>query len=135
MAPALLAVWAGGPRGRAPQNSFAHASIRHSAYSMAARGHRFIGDQLCLVRLLGTVHLGAGLSLEPGFARRRGHGARTIDRLDPAHANRRVSWYTLFGFLADRFGRRPVFLAFVLCAALLVPMSRPVEALTSARSC
>ena len=30
--------------------------------------------------------------------------------------------YTLFGFLADRFGRRPVFLAFVLCAALLVPM-------------
>ncbi|MGD0363775.1 MAG: MFS transporter [Bryobacteraceae bacterium] len=30
--------------------------------------------------------------------------------------------YTLFGFLADRFGRRPVFLAFVLCAALLVPI-------------
>lgn len=30
--------------------------------------------------------------------------------------------YTLFGFLADRFGRRPVFLAFVLGAAALVPV-------------
>jgi MFS family permease len=30
--------------------------------------------------------------------------------------------YTLFGFLADRFGRRPVFLAFVLAAAALVPV-------------
>jgi MFS family permease len=30
--------------------------------------------------------------------------------------------YTLFGFLADRFGRRPVFLAFVWCAAVLVPV-------------
>ncbi len=30
--------------------------------------------------------------------------------------------YVLFGFLADRFGRRPVFLAFVLAAAVLVPI-------------
>jgi len=30
--------------------------------------------------------------------------------------------YTLFGFLADRFGRRPVFLTFVLAAAVLVPV-------------
>jgi MFS family permease len=30
--------------------------------------------------------------------------------------------YTLFGLLADRFGRRPVFLAFVLLAAALVPL-------------
>ncbi|MGC9945893.1 MAG: MFS transporter [Bryobacteraceae bacterium] len=30
--------------------------------------------------------------------------------------------YTMFGFLADRFGRRPVFLAFVLAAAVLVPI-------------
>jgi MFS family permease len=30
--------------------------------------------------------------------------------------------YTLFGFLADRFGRRPVFLMFVLSAAVLVPI-------------
>ncbi len=30
--------------------------------------------------------------------------------------------YTLFGFLADRFGRRPVFLVFVLMAAVLVPL-------------
>jgi MFS family permease len=30
--------------------------------------------------------------------------------------------YTVFGFLADRLGRRPVFLAFVLCAAVLVPI-------------
>lgn len=30
--------------------------------------------------------------------------------------------YLSFGFLADRFGRRPVFLAFVLGAALLVPI-------------
>jgi MFS family permease len=30
--------------------------------------------------------------------------------------------YTLFGFLADRFGRRPVFLTFVLSAAVLVPI-------------
>lgn len=30
--------------------------------------------------------------------------------------------YTLFGFLADRFGRRPVFLVFVLGAAVLVPV-------------
>jgi MFS family permease len=29
--------------------------------------------------------------------------------------------YTTFGFLADRFGRRPVFLAFVLGAAVVVP--------------
>jgi MFS family permease len=29
--------------------------------------------------------------------------------------------YTLFGILADRFGRRPVFLSFVIAAALLVP--------------
>lgn len=30
--------------------------------------------------------------------------------------------YTLFGFLADRFGRRPVFLVFVLGAAVMVPV-------------
>jgi len=30
--------------------------------------------------------------------------------------------YTLFGFWADRFGRRPVFLTFVLSAAVLVPI-------------
>jgi MFS family permease len=30
--------------------------------------------------------------------------------------------YASFGFLADRFGRRPVFLAFVLGAAALVPL-------------
>jgi len=30
--------------------------------------------------------------------------------------------YVLFGFLSDRFGRRPVFLAFVLAAAVLVPI-------------
>jgi MFS family permease len=30
--------------------------------------------------------------------------------------------YTLFGFLADRFGRRPVFLTFVLSAAVLAPI-------------
>lgn len=30
--------------------------------------------------------------------------------------------YTLFGFLADRFGRRPVFLVFVLAAAVLAPV-------------
>jgi MFS family permease len=30
--------------------------------------------------------------------------------------------YTMFGFWADRFGRRPVFLAFVLAAAVLVPI-------------
>jgi MFS family permease len=30
--------------------------------------------------------------------------------------------YALFGFLADRFGRRPVFLSFVLGAAALVPV-------------
>lgn len=30
--------------------------------------------------------------------------------------------YTLFGFLADRFGRRPVFLFFVLGAGILVPV-------------
>ena len=30
--------------------------------------------------------------------------------------------YTLFGFLADRFGRRPVFLTFVLAAAILAPV-------------
>jgi len=29
--------------------------------------------------------------------------------------------YTLFGFFADRFGRRPVFVAFVLGAAIVVP--------------
>jgi MFS family permease len=30
--------------------------------------------------------------------------------------------YTLFGFFADRFGRRPVFVTFLLCAAALVPV-------------
>jgi MFS family permease len=30
--------------------------------------------------------------------------------------------YTLFGFLADRFGRRPVFAAFLVAAAVLVPV-------------
>ncbi len=30
--------------------------------------------------------------------------------------------YLLFGFLADRFGRRPVFIAFLVFAALLVPL-------------
>lgn len=30
--------------------------------------------------------------------------------------------YTLFGVLADRFGRRPVFVSFLVCAALLVPL-------------
>ncbi|MBI3578655.1 MAG: MFS transporter [Ignavibacteriales bacterium] len=30
--------------------------------------------------------------------------------------------YTLFGFFADRFGRRPVFLAFLVLAAVLVPV-------------
>lgn len=30
--------------------------------------------------------------------------------------------YTLFGFLADRFGRRPVFVAFLACAAVLAPV-------------
>lgn len=30
--------------------------------------------------------------------------------------------YTSFGFFADRFGRRPVFLAFLVLAALLVPV-------------
>jgi len=30
--------------------------------------------------------------------------------------------YTSFGFFADRMGRRPVFAAFLVCAAILVPM-------------
>ena len=30
--------------------------------------------------------------------------------------------YTSFGFLADRFGRRPVFVSFLMCAAVLVPI-------------
>jgi MFS family permease len=30
--------------------------------------------------------------------------------------------YTLFGFLSDRFGRRPVFVAFLIAAAALVPL-------------
>jgi len=30
--------------------------------------------------------------------------------------------YTTFGFGADRFGRRPMFIGFLLCAALIVPM-------------
>lgn len=30
--------------------------------------------------------------------------------------------YTLFGFFADRFGRRPVFAIFLVCAAILVPV-------------
>ena len=30
--------------------------------------------------------------------------------------------YTLFGVFADRFGRRPVFLVFLACAAILVPV-------------
>jgi MFS family permease len=30
--------------------------------------------------------------------------------------------YTSFGFLADRFGRRPVFAVFLVCAAILVPV-------------
>ncbi|HEY4613510.1 MAG TPA: MFS transporter, partial [Bacteroidota bacterium] len=30
--------------------------------------------------------------------------------------------YILFGFFADQFGRRPVFVAFLLCAAVLVPL-------------
>jgi MFS family permease len=30
--------------------------------------------------------------------------------------------YTAFGFLADRFGRRPVFAFFLVAAALLVPV-------------
>jgi MFS family permease len=30
--------------------------------------------------------------------------------------------YTSFGFLADRFGRRPIFVAFLITAAILVPI-------------
>jgi predicted MFS family arabinose efflux permease len=33
--------------------------------------------------------------------------------------------YTLFGFLADRFGRRPTFLTFVLAAAVVAPIPWP----------
>ena len=30
--------------------------------------------------------------------------------------------YTCFGFFADRYGRRPTFVVFVLCAAVCVPL-------------
>ena len=33
-----------------------------------------------------------------------------------------LAGYLSFGFLADRFGRRPVFLIFVLCSAVIVPL-------------
>ena len=79
-------------------------------------------DGVRAVRLLGPVHVDPGLSFEPGGEGRRGHEPGALVSLDRADADRRFLRLHSFGFLADRFGRRPVFMAFVLGAAVLVPV-------------
>jgi MFS family permease len=127
VAPAALAIWIW----RNIEEPKAWCTVRKSAVSIRA---------LFTVPLLRTVGIATALSSTLMFAywglfnwvpaylsssRESGGAGMSIVQS--------VSWiipmqigaffgYTCFGFLADRFGRRPTFAGFVICAALSVPV-------------
>lgn len=125
--PALLAIWVW----RNLQEPEAWCASQRSAISIRS---------LCTAPLLRTAGIASALSSALMFAywglfnwvpaylaSPRENGGAGMSMVQS------VSWivpmqigaffgYTCFGFLADRFGRRPTFVGFVLCAALCVPV-------------
>ncbi|HZT31392.1 MAG TPA: MFS transporter [Bryobacteraceae bacterium] len=125
--PACLTLWI---RRAVPEPEIWRASARRSA-GVAALFHASLASRALLASLLGATVLfaywglftwipsylsspvasgGAGLSVVASSA-----------WIVPMQIGAFFG-YILFGFLADRFGRRPVFLFFVLGAAALVPV-------------